>query len=67
MKNELLNFVFPITGGSLGSVGIVFTNITWIQAGDLALQAAIAAIVGGCIGYLTKRILDIVFRKKKEG
>jgi hypothetical protein len=67
MNDRILNFAFPITGGSLGSVGIVFTNITWIQAGDLALQAAIAAIVGACIGYATKRLLDIVFRKKKEG
>ena len=64
MTNRILNFAFPITGGSIESVTYLFTNLTWQQAGDIALKAAIATIVGGVIGYLVKRVMDILFKKR---
>lgn len=60
MSDRLFNHLFPIGGGSLGAVG----SITWHGAGDMALQAAIFALVGGIIGWTVKFTLDKIVKKK---
>lgn len=65
MKDRMLNNFFPISGGSIGAVSPVIMNITWSGVWELALQAAIFAIIGGVLGWSTKRGLDYVFSKKK--
>ena len=67
MKNRIFNNALPIGGGSIGGLTPLFANmntITWHGVGDLAIQAAILALVGGLIGWLVKRVLDCVFKKK---
>jgi len=56
--------MFPIGGGSIGAISPIFTNVTWQGIGDMALQAAVLAFVGGVIGWSVKRLLDCLFKKK---
>ena len=60
MSDRIFNHAFPIGGGSVGALG----SITWNGAGDMALQAAIFALVGGLIGWTVKFVLDKLFKKK---
>ena len=65
MRDKILNAAFPMTGGSIGAVSpIVSAHISWSCIGDMALQGAILALVGGVIGWLVKRVLDSLFKKK---
>ena len=63
MNTKLMNFAFPITGGSIGGTSIILTHITWYNVFDIALAATIAAVVGGLVGYLVKITLDKLFKK----
>jgi len=49
-----LDFIFPVTGGSAGGVLGV---ITFGDMANMAISAAIFAIVGGIIGYGVNKIL----------
>ena len=64
MSDKVFNYMFPIGGGASGAFGTVITNISWQGIGDMALQAAIFALVGGLIGWSVKFILDKIFKKK---
>ena len=67
-KQSLIESILPVSGGAVGgvfgAVGPVFANITWMSAGELCIQAAIFAIVGGLIGLIIKRASDRIFSKK---
>ena len=57
MKNTMiskLDFIFPVTGGSAGGVLGV---LTFGGICDMAISAAIFAIVGGVIGYFVSKLL----------
>ena len=67
MKNRIYNNIFPVGFGSIGGATPVLANIStisWHGIGDLAIQAAILAFVGGLIGWGVKRALDVIFKKK---
>ena len=49
-----LDFIFPVTGGSAGGVLGV---LTFGDMANMAISAAIFAIVGGIIGYGVNKIL----------
>ena len=48
------DFIFPVTGGSAGGVLGV---LTFGDMGNMAISAAIFAIVGGVIGFFVNKIL----------
>ena len=60
MIHRIFDHIFPVGGASLGAIG----SISLHGAGDMALQAAIFAIVGGIIGWTIKFTLDKIFKKK---
>lgn len=67
MRDRMFN-ALPIGGASLGGVSPVISNIntiSWHGIGDLAVQAAIFAFVGGLIGWGVKYTMDRIVKKKK--
>lgn len=65
MINRIADHVFPIGGGSLGAIfGGVILNPQHIL--HVAIDAAILAIVGGIVGFLTKLILDRIFPRRDK-
>jgi len=49
-----LDFIFPVTGGSAGGVLGV---LTFGGICDMAVSAAVFAVVGGIIGWLVGKVL----------
>ena len=49
-----LDFIFPVTGGSAGSI---FGVLTFGEMTNTAISAAIFAVVGGIIGWIVGKIL----------
>lgn len=71
--NRFLDVAFPTAGGAGGGVLAVIENytlllgkITFAGMCEIALQAAVFAIVGGVIGYVVKKLMDELFKKKTE-
>lgn len=58
MKNRTFDFLFPVVGGSAGATSPIWSTITWSHVGELAIEAAILAVVGGIVGWSMKKGLD---------
>lgn len=65
MIDRILDYLFPIGGGSAGGILGAFNTITWGGVVETALNAAIFAIVGGVLGYAVKVLFDRLFKHKK--
>ena len=61
MTSKILDFVFPVAGGAGGSLLSIITIEGLIQT---AVSALIFAVVGGITGWLIKKALDSIFKKK---
>jgi len=57
--NKILNSIFPVGGGVLGSTigAITLTGI---------MQCMIYAAIGACVGYGIKLLLDYLIKKIKK-
>lgn len=67
MTNRFLN-IFPIGGASFSGASAAYINlhaITWTHLGEIALEVAVAALVGGVIGWGVKHALDHLLKKIK--
>ena len=59
--------IFPIGGGSAGALAPIYIHtITWHSIGDLALQTAILAFVGGLIGWGVKHAMDELVKRARD-
>jgi len=64
MTYKIFN-IFPVGGGGAAAATPLYVEtMTWGGIGDLAIQTAILAVIGGVIGYGIKYSLDRVFKKK---
>jgi len=48
------DFIFPVTGGSAGSI---FGILTFGEMANTVISAAIFAVVGGVIGWFVSKLL----------
>lgn len=63
MNNKFFDYLFPVGGGAGGGV---FGMITFGEMTNIAISAAIFAIVGGIIGWGIKLLLDNIYKKFKK-
>ena len=64
MKDNFIDLLYPVGGSSIGATTFVIANVTWDGLWEIALQAAVVALVGGLIGWAVKRIMDALFKDK---
>ena len=56
--SKFFDYFFPVTGAAGGS-------ILAVPVWETAITAMIFALIGGVVGYMVKKALDCIFRKKK--
>jgi len=62
MNNKILDYVFPVIGGTGGSLLSVITIEGLAQT---AVSALIFSFIGAVVGFGVKKALDAIFKKKK--
>ena len=63
---KVLNYLFPVTGGSAGAVIHVEatrSSVLMISVSQI-VEVAFYAAIGAIVGYLVKKLLDRLFRRK---
>lgn len=71
MINKILDHIFPITGGLLGAVGIgsktmLLETTKYFSFKSFLLETIALAVIGGIVGYITKKLMDLVWGGVKK-
>ena len=60
------NKIGAIIGGAIGGGSAPLLMVTWVQVFDACVITAVAAIVGGIIGYCVSRFMHRYFDRVKR-